>query len=265
MNIAGYIASIFIGISLGLIGGGGSILTVPVLVYLFSTDAALATVYSLFIVGITSLAGSYAYFKKGLVNLRTAVVFGIPSIAAVFLTRTFIVPAIPAEVFTVGSFMVTKSILLMLLFAVLMVFASYSMIKKSKPDNDALLQNKAFNYPLAILQGVLVGTVTGLIGAGGGFLIIPVLVNLLKLPIKTAIGTSLVIIAINSLSGFLFSLHHLSIDWLLLLSIAGVAIVGILIGSQLAARINGAKLKPAFGWFVLVMGIYIILKETLLP
>ncbi len=265
MSIAGYIASVFIGISLGLIGGGGSILTVPVLVYLFRTDAALATVYSLFIVGITSLAGSYSYFKKGLVNLRTAVVFGIPSIAAVFLTRTFIVPAIPQEVFNVGSFMVTKSILLMLLFAVLMVFASYSMIKKTKLHKDVLLQNKTFNYPITIIQGVLVGTVTGLIGAGGGFLIIPVLVNLLKLPIKTAIGTSLVIISINSLSGFLFSLHHLSIDWLLLLSIAGMAIVGIFIGSQLAARINGAKLKPAFGWFVLVMGIYIILKETLLP
>lgn len=264
MDIAGYIASIFIGISLGLIGGGGSILTVPVLVYLFSTDAALATVYSLFIVGVTSLAGSYSYFKKGLVNLRTAVVFGVPSIAAVFLTRTFIVPAIPQQVFNVGGFIVTKSMLLMLLFAVLMVFASYSMIKKGKPHKDALLQSNAFNYPLTIVQGVLVGTVTGLIGAGGGFLIIPVLVNLLKLPIKTAIGTSLVIITINSLSGFLFSLHHLSIDWLLLLSIAGMAIVGILIGSRLAARINGAKLKPAFGWFVLVMGIYIILKETLL-
>lgn len=264
MSIAGYIASIFIGISLGLIGGGGSILTVPVLVYLFSTDAALATVYSLFIVGITSLAGSYSYFKKGLVNLRTAVVFGIPSIAAVLLTRTFIVPAIPQQVFNTGGFIVTKSMLLMLLFAVLMVFASYSMIKKGKPHKEALLQSKAFNYPITIFQGVLVGTVTGLIGAGGGFLIIPVLVNLLKVPIKTAIGTSLVIIAINSLSGFLFSLHHLSIDWLLLLSIAGMAIVGIFIGSRLAARINGAKLKPAFGWFVLVMGIYIILKETLL-
>lgn len=265
MSIAGYIASIFIGISLGLIGGGGSILTVPVLVYLFSTDAALATVYSLFIVGITSLAGSYTYFKKGLVNLRTAVVFGIPSIAAVFLTRTFIVPAIPQEIFTTGSFVVTKSILLMLLFAVLMVFASYSMIKKNKQDKEELLQNKAFNYPLTIFQGVFVGTITGLIGAGGGFLIIPVLVNLLKLPIKTAIGTSLVIISINSLSGFVFSLHQLSIDWLLLLSIAGMAIIGIFIGSQFSARINGAKLKPAFGWFVLVMGIYIILKETLLP
>lgn len=130
MEIAGFIASIFIGISLGLIGGGGSILTVPVLVYLFAVDAVLATAYSLFIVGTTSVVGSLSYFKKGLVNIKTAIVFGIPSIIAVFLTRAYIVPAIPDEIFSIGSFMVTKSILLMLLFAVLMIFASYSMIKK---------------------------------------------------------------------------------------------------------------------------------------
>lgn len=130
MDVFGYIASVFIGISLGIIGGGGSILTVPVLVYLFSIDAALATVYSLFIVGMTSLAGSVSYFKKGLINLKTALVFGIPSIAAVFLTRTYVVTAIPDEIFSLGSFIVTKNILLMLVFAVMMLFASFSMIKK---------------------------------------------------------------------------------------------------------------------------------------
>jgi len=132
MDIAGHIASIFIGIALGLIGGGGSILTVPVLVYLFSIDAVLATAYSLFVVGATSAVGSFSYFTKGLVNIRTAVVFGIPSIIAVYLTRTFIVPAIPNEVFSIGNFTVTKNMLLMLLFAVLMIFTSYSMIKKRK-------------------------------------------------------------------------------------------------------------------------------------
>ncbi|MDD3005050.1 sulfite exporter TauE/SafE family protein [Flavobacterium sp.] len=264
MEIAGYLASIFIGISLGLIGGGGSILTVPVLVYLFSIDAVLATAYSLFVVGSTSVVGSFSYFKKGLVDVKTAVVFGIPSIAAVFLTRTFIVPAIPQEIFSIGNFTVTKSTLLMLLFAVLMVFASYKMIKKSTNPDEEGNQIKKFNYPVSILQGTFVGFITGLIGAGGGFLIIPALVNLLKLPMKTAVGTSLLIIAINSLTGFLFSLQHTEMDWIFLLTISAIAISGILIGSFLSTKINGSKLKPAFGWFVLIMGIYIIIKETLL-
>lgn len=264
MDIAGYSASIFIGISLGLIGGGGSILTVPVLVYLFSLDAVLATAYSLFIVGATSVVGSLSYFKKGLVNIKTAIIFGIPSIAAIFLTREYILPAIPQHVFTIGSYTVTKNILLMLLFAVLMIVASYSMIKKDRQKNEEALQNQSLHYLQILLQGIFIGVITGLIGAGGGFLIIPALVNLLKLPMKTAVGTSLVIISINSLMGFLFSLSHTSVQWGFLLSIAAIAIIGILIGSYLSTKIKANKLKPAFGWFVLVMGIYIVIKETLL-
>ncbi|MXS69937.1 TSUP family transporter [Flavobacteriaceae bacterium W22] len=263
MDIAGYLASIFIGIALGLIGGGGSILTVPVLVYLFSLDAVLATAYSLFIVGATSVVGSFSYFKKGLVNIKTAIVFGIPSIAAIFLTREYLLPAIPQEIFTIGSYTITKNIFLMLLFAVLMVAASYSMIKEEKQTNDEALQNRQFNYWEILFQGIIVGAITGMVGAGGGFLIIPVLVKLLKLPMKTAVGTSLVIISINSLMGFLFSLSHTSIQWGFLLTIAAIAIIGILIGSYLSTKIKASKLKPAFGWFVLVMGIYIIIKETL--
>jgi uncharacterized membrane protein YfcA len=203
MEFVGYLASIVIGISLGLIGGGGSILTVPVLVYLFRIDAVLATSYSLFIVGTTSVIGSVTYFKKGLVSIKTAIVFGIPSILAVFLTRAFLVPAIPLEVFQVGSLLITKSILLMLLFAVLMIFASYSMIKKENIKEEKIGQPQVFNYPMILLEGMVVGVLTGLVGAGGGFLIIPALVVLSKLPMKEAIGTSLVIIAAKSLIGFL--------------------------------------------------------------
>ncbi|MDR0802546.1 sulfite exporter TauE/SafE family protein [Fluviicola sp.] len=263
MNIAGYAASILIGISLGLIGGGGSILTVPVLVYLFRIDAVFATVYSLFVVGTTSAVGSLSYFRKGLVNIRTAIVFGIPSIATVFATRTYIVPAIPQKILTIEGFTVTKGALLMLLFAVLMVFASYSMIKKGKETLSTESQ-KPFNYPLIFIQGTFTGLITGLIGAGGGFLIIPALVNLLKMPMKTAVGTSLVIITINSLTGFLFSLSHTPVRWTFLMSVTAIAISGILIGSYISTKIDGRKLKPAFGWFVLVMGVYIILKETII-
>lgn len=264
MEFIGFFAAIFIGITLGLIGGGGSILTVPVLVYLFYIDPVLATAYSLFIVGVTSVIGSVSYFKKGLVNIKTAVVFGIPSIVAVFLTRAYLVPAIPAEVFQVGNFMVTKSILLMLLFALLMVFASYSMIKKKKTVSQDLHQAQKFNYPLILIEGSVVGILTGLVGAGGGFLIIPALVILSKLPMKEAVGTSLVIIAAKSLIGFFGESSETLIDWIFLFKITAFAIAGIFVGIALSKKIDGDKLKPAFGWFVLVMGIYIIIKEVFL-
>lgn len=264
MEIAGYLASILIGVTLGLIGGGGSILTVPVLVYLFRIDAVLATAYSLFIVGITSMVGSASYFKKGLVNVKTAIVFGIPSIVAVYFTRAVIVPAIPAEVFSVGDFVVTNSILLMLLFAILMIVASYSMIKKdTKKVGEEEATEQKFNYPLILIEGTVVGILTGLVGAGGGFLIIPALVVLSKLPMKEAVGTSLVIIAAKSIIGFFGEGGETLIDYIFLAKITAFAIVGIFIGMALSKKIDGAKLKPAFGWFVLVMGIYIMLKETI--
>jgi len=265
MEIIGFLASILIGVALGLIGGGGSILTVPVLVYLFGIDAVMATGYSLFIVGFTSAVGSVTYFRKNLVNIKTALVFGIPSIVAVFATRAFIVPAIPKEIATIGNFLITKSILLMVLFAVLMIAASYSMIKKSKPNNNSDVSGvQSFNYPLILIEGLVVGILTGLVGAGGGFLIIPALVILSKLPMKEAVGTSLVIIAAKSLIGFVGELGDVPVDWLFLLKVTAFAVVGIFIGAALSKKIDGAKLKPAFGWFVLIMGIYIIIKELFL-
>lgn len=264
MDIAGYLASIFIGISLGLIGGGGSILTVPVLVYLFHIDAFLATSYSLFIVGTTSVAGSISFFKKKLVDTKVAIMFGLPSVLAVFLTRKYVVPAIPQQVFSIEGFEVSKNLLLLLLFAILMIVASYTMIKGRKDANNNDAATTASNYWLIAIQGIFIGAIISLVGAGGGFLIIPVLVNLLKVPMKTAIGTSLVIISINSLLGFLFSLSYLFVQWEFILSISAIAVVGILIGSYLSTKIEGKKLKTGFGWFVLAMGIYIIVKEILL-
>lgn len=266
MELIGYLASLLIGISLGLIGGGGSILTVPVLVYLLGVNPVLATSYSLFIVGSTSLVGAWPKYRQGLVNLKTAVIFGIPSIAAVYATRKFLVPLIPDEVFTVGSFVVTKAILMMVLFAVLMLFASYSMIVDKKGNNGTEEDNgpQRFNYPLIIIEGAVVGVLTGLVGAGGGFLIIPALVLLSKLPMKQAVGTSLLIIAAKSLIGFTGDLGHYEMDWKLLGIVTALAIAGIFIGNWLSHKIHGDKLKKAFGWFVLVMGIYIIVKELFL-
>jgi uncharacterized membrane protein YfcA len=263
MEIIGYFASALIGISLGLIGGGGSILTVPVLVYLFHVDPVLATAYSLFIVGATSLVGTYPKYKQGLVNIKTGLIFGAPSIAAVYLTRKFIVPAIPTEIFTVGDFAVTKSILMMLLFAALMVFASISMIRDKKSTTDKP-KDKGFNYPMILIEGAVVGVLTGLVGAGGGFLIIPALVLFTGLPMKEAVGTSLLIIAAKSLIGFTGDLGNQVMDWNLLLTVSAIAIAGIFLGNYLSLKIDGAKLKKGFGWFVLVMGLYIIAKELFL-
>ena len=264
MEIAGYIASILIGISLGLIGGGGSILTVPVLVYLFGVEPVLATAYSLFIVGATSLVGTVPKYRQGVVSIKTALIFGAPAITAVYATRKFIVPAIPDDVFSIANFTVTKSVLLMLLFAVLMVFASYSMIKGKKEEENGETGEQKFNYPLILLEGAVVGVLTGLVGAGGGFLIIPALVLLSKLPMKQAVGTSLLIIAAKSLIGFLGDLGHQVIDWQLLIVVTALAIGGIFLGNWLSHKINGDQLKKGFGWFVLVMGIYIIVKELFL-
>lgn len=264
MEYIGYFTSILIGVALGLIGGGGSILTVPVLVYLFAIEPILATAYSLFIVGLTSAVGTVGYFKKGLVNIKTAIVFGVPSIIAVFTTRALIVPAIPKEVFSIGEFTVTKNLLMMLLFAVIMIAASYSMIKKDKKIIEEKSEEQKFNYPMILIEGAIVGVITGLVGAGGGFLIIPALVILSKLPMKEAVGTSLVIIAAKSLIGFFGEGGENGINWQFLLIISAFAIVGIFIGTALSKKINGDKLKPAFGWFVLVMGIYIITKELFL-
>ena len=263
MEILGYIASLIIGISLGLIGGGGSILTVPVLVYLFGIEPILATAYSLFIVGTTSLIGTVPKFKQGMINMKTAIIFGIPSIVAVFTTRKFIVPAIPRVVFNLGEFEVTKSLLMMMLFAVLMVIASISMIrsKEEVDEDEKIVSQQKFNYPLILVEGIVVGVLTGLVGAGGGFLIIPALVILSKLPMKQAVGTSLLIIAAKSLIGFTGDLSHFVMDWKLLIIVTLIAIAGILLGDWMNKKISSEKLKKGFGWFVLVMGIYIIIKE----
>ena len=267
MEILGYVASAIIGVSLGLIGGGGSILTVPVLVYLMGVEPVMATAYSLFIVGSTALVGAVPKWRNGVVNVKTALIFGAPAIAAVYATRAWLVPLIPQEVFSIGGFMITKPILMMLLFALLMVAASISMIRSKngvEEEEERPVNGQHFNYPLILVEGIVVGALTGLVGAGGGFLIIPALVLLTKLPMKEAVGTSLLIIGMKSLLGFTGDLSHYTMDWQLLLTVTALAIGGIFIGNALSKRVSGKKLKVGFGWFVLVMGIYIIVKEVFL-
>ncbi|GAB2486740.1 MAG: sulfite exporter TauE/SafE family protein [Cytophagales bacterium] len=261
--LIGFAAAILIGVSLGLIGGGGSILTVPVLVYILGVDPVLATAYSLFVVGSTSLVGAGTYMKKGLVNYKTAIVFAIPSFIAVFLTRKFLVPALPDPLFTLGSAEITKNIGIMVFFALIMLAASISMIRNKKCVDCDENEEIKFNFPMIALEGSVVGLITGIVGAGGGFLIIPALVLLARLPMKMAVGTSLLIIAAKSLIGFLGDVSTQTIDWNMLLIFTGLSIVGIFIGSALSKKINEKALKKGFGWFVLVMGVYIIAKELM--
>jgi uncharacterized membrane protein YfcA len=267
MEILGYLLASIVGISLGLIGSGGSILTVPILVYVMGVNPILATAYSLFIVGSTALVGGVQSAIQKKVDFKTVLIFGIPSIAAVYATRMWLVPLIPNELFSVGSLLITKPIALMLLFAVVMILASISMIKSGK-KKEAVDENAPmkYNYPMILLEGAIVGLLTGLVGAGGGFLIIPALVLLARMPMKLAVGTSLFIIAAKSLIGFIGDLQgNQVIDWKLLGSFTGFAVLGIFIGIYLSKKISGDKLKKAFGWFVLIMGIYIIIKEIFFP
>lgn len=260
MEYIGFIFAVLIGISLGLIGSGGSILTVPVLVYLMNTNPITATAYSLFIVGITSFVGSLFYFKQKLIDYKAAIFFSIPALTAVFLTRYYILPAIPTELFTIGNFVVTNQVFIMLLFAILMFGAAISMIRKNGFEMSE--KEVVFNYPFILIEGAVVGILTGLVGAGGGFLIIPALVILAKLPMKMAVGTSLVIIAIKSLIGFVGDLSiSVEMDWIILIGFSIFSILGIFIGSYISKFISSDKLKPIFGWFVLLMSIYIMGKE----
>lgn len=263
MEIFGYVGALIIGVVLGLIGGGGSILTVPVLVYLLFLNPVTATAYSLFVVGTASLVGALRNIQKGLVDFRTAIVFAIPAFIAVYTTRKYLVPAIPDELFSIGSFLVTKDIGIMVFFALIMLLASVSMIRGRCKNCDDETAKVVYNYPLIIIEGIVVGVLTGIVGAGGGFLIIPALVMLAKLPMKKAVATSLLIIAIKSLIGFLGDVQNIDIDWVFLSVFTSISVVGIFLGIYISKFIEGAKLKKYFGWFVLIMGIYIIYKELI--
>jgi uncharacterized membrane protein YfcA len=262
MEILGYALSICIGIILGLLGGGGSILSIPILVYFFHLDAITASAYSLFIVGVTSFVGAIPKYKDHLVSVRAAMLFGLPAILSTFATRKWLIPSIPDVIFQLQTFALTKRMLVLGLFAVLMIIASISMISARKEKITVEHQPRV---ALAVLEGILIGFLTGLVGAGGGFLIIPALVFLTGLPFKTAVGTSLFVIAINSLSGFLGDVLNYHMDWPFLILVSALATLGIFIGNRITHSVTGAQLRRSFGWFVLVSGIAILLRETLWP
>jgi uncharacterized membrane protein YfcA len=263
-EFAAYAASLTIGLSLGLIGAGGSILTIPIFVYILQKDPVSSSIYSMFVVGICSLVGSIRSVLNKLVDFKITILFGIPSVLGVLIARKLIFPAIPRRVFTIGSFVLSKDILFMLCLSVLMFFAAAKMLKAASHNDPGQDTDRPSRTGLLLLQGLLVGIVTGLLGIGGGFLIVPALYFWARLPMKMAIGTTLLIIAINSLFSFLTSYTSMLIDWSLLLKFSTGAILGILAGTKLSSKIAGNYLKKIFGWFVLTISFYIIYKQFFL-
>lgn len=262
-QLTGYILAVFVGITLGMLGSGGSILSVPILVYVMSIEPTLATAYSLFVIGTTSLVGGIHKAKQNLVDYKKVFLFGIPAVISVFITRKIIVPRIPSSIFSTDSFTLSKSILIMVVFAIVMIFASVRMIQPLKEK--IFFEGEKLNYYKIVLMGILIGLVSGFVGAGGGFLIVPTLLFFAKTPIKMAVGTSLFIVAAQSLIGFMGDImSNQNIDWKLLQFFTLASILGIFIGNFISKKVEDQKLKTGFGWFVLAMGIYIIIRELLL-
>ena len=258
MDFFGYVATALIGLSLGMIGGGGSILTIPVLVYLFNVTPTLATSYSLFIVGCTSTIGGVKKAFEGLVDFKLSLAFAIPSFAGAYISRIFF-ELIPGEMILFST-VVTKDVIIMIFFSVVMLIASMTMLTGHSDDTTS--EDSTRNLFVFLISGFAIGLMTGVIGIGGGFLIIPALVMFARIPMKKAVGTSLVIIAAKSIIGFAWDVQSTSgVDYLFMTIVSAVAIIGIFVGSYWSKFIGGQKLKKGFGWFILLMGVGILVME----
>lgn len=263
VDFLGFFLAVLVGFTMGLFGGGGAILTVPIMVYLFKIAPSLATAYSLFVVGIAALNGVISYTRQSLVSYKAALAFGLPSLLTVFIARKFILPSLPPVLFQLNQLTLSKEVALMIFFSIVMLLASVSMIRGRKSSQDLAEPDQNWNYSRIILQSCIVGLIIGMVGAGGGFLFVPSLMFFTRLPVKKAIGTSLLIITFNSLIGFIGDVLEQTIQWDFLSLFAGLAIAGIYLGIYISQFVSPARLKVSFGWFVLMMGIFILVKESL--
>jgi hypothetical protein len=269
----GFALAVVVGVSLGVFGAGGSILTVPILVYVIGTEPVQATAYSLVVVGLTSAVGAAAYIRRREADLLSAALFAVPSVAAVYLTRRVLLPAIPDQLGEIGGVPIGRDLLLMLLFGIVMIWAASGMIRPGKQgakrhEQGDVSQNRVtptrVRWVPIVTEGAGVGVLTGLVGAGGGFLIVPVLVLAAGMPMRQAVGTSLIIIALKSLVGFLGDVGAgREIDWAFLALFSALAASGAIGGTILAARVSGERLRPWFGWFVMGAGVSIVAIELI--
>ena len=262
IEFSGLFLALLVGVVLGLIGSGGSIFAVPIFTYFFLLDEKLATGYSLFVVGCAALIGAIKQYQKKKIDFKAALIFGLPAIFSVTIIRSIVVPMLPEILFDFNGFILTRRMTILGLFSVVMIPAGLAMTRSNKINYNSFSKN--YNYPLIIIEGLVIGSITGLVGAGGGFLIVPVLVILLKINIKTAIGTSLLIIASKSLIGFfLGDVLSLTIDWSFLISFTVIAGSGVFIGNYLNSLVDGKKLRHGFGYFILFMSVFILFQEII--
>jgi uncharacterized membrane protein YfcA len=253
---------LIVGVTLGILGSGGSILTLPILIYIAHIEPVTATSYTLFIVGLSALFGSIRNISSGLIDSKILLYFGLPSLLSVYLTRYFILPSLPDILFELDSFKMSKDLFLIIILAFLMIISALTMLRKKTSVISKEKFNSIQTFVILFIQGIAIGIVTGFVGAGGGFLIIPVLVSLCNLPVKKAIATSLAIIAINASIGFTGDISKgIVIDYTLLLYFSISSLLGTFIGLIIGKSINENQLKIIFGWFVLIMGVFIFVKE----
>ena len=250
------ILAIIVGLILGLLGGGGSILAVPVLVYFLDINPVQATAYSLFIVGITAFIGASKQFVIKNINIKIGFLFGLPSFLGVFISRYWLLPNLPDILFTYKNYVVNKEMSLMILFSFLMLTSAIAMFFKSKKLN-INHGNKIF---MIIIDGLLIGVVTGLVGAGGGFLIVPALVLFFGLDFKKAIGTSLMVISFKSIFGFFVEINNIN-DWKLLFIFTLLSVVGLFIGLFLSNYITFKYFKKTYAFFLIILSFLILFKE----
>ncbi len=255
-EIFGYIAAFVMGLTLGSIGGGGSILTVPILVYLLGVPPVTATGYSLLIVGAAAAFGAWRYHKRGMIPLRDALVFALPSIAGVYLSRAFLMPAVPDPVFSE----IGKDFAIMVLFAFLMVVSAVMMLRNSRKLTP--LKDVPHHPVLIVIEGLVVGIVTGILGAGGGFLIIPALVLLIGMEMKKAVGASLLIIALKSLIGFIGDIQvGIELQMPMLAYVFAATFAGMLLATLVAHKLDGKRLQQIFAVFTLLVAAAVFFKE----
>jgi hypothetical protein len=259
VELIGYFGALIIGIVIGLFGGGGSILAVPVFVYLFHLNPVLATSYSLFVVGLSAAVGTLINIKKKLIEYKTALVFTVPALGSVFMTRRYLITNLPETIFESGLLLITKEMALMLLFSLVIIVSALLMLKKNRLNTTQKI--KQINYNLLIVIGLGVGLLTGLVGAGGGFIIVPALVLFAALDIKKAVATSLIIITFNALFGFLADVTQIDMDWSFLVIFTSVSIVGLFMGSYVSNFTEEKSLKKIFARFMLLMAFLIIYNE----
>lgn len=263
MELLGYFAAVFIGICLGMLGGGGAILTIPVLVYLFGISPIVASHYSILIVGITSLAGGLRYHLRGLVDLRVTVLFGIPCLVGVLLSRNYVIKYIPDQVHIYGQHFIARESFFMLAFASFMILAAAFMLSGTASMEKAWKDRSKPAPVLSIPVGLVIGGISGLLGIGGGFLIIPTLAIIFRLSIKTAVGTSLGIIVLNSVAAILGTDGLMQIDWRLFTGISLVALAGMAIGTRIAQTVKARVLQKLLAVMMLLIAASIFFTISL--